>query len=146
MPVECRAEPAGPGGSLGRAGVEQDAIGHRGIAGQRQQIGRGFDRHRLHHRQSEGLLDVAQPRHGFPAVKLQNIRPQGLDDVGERRVVGIDRERHLDGAASGPLAEIARGLKADMTGRGRKEHESNHVGAGLQRGIQGLAAWTGHKF
>ncbi len=33
VPVEHRAETAGAGGLLGRAGIEQDAIGDGGIAG-----------------------------------------------------------------------------------------------------------------
>ena len=53
MPVEHRAEAARTRGVLGRAGIEQDAIGDRGIARQRRKIGRGLDRNRLHHRQSE---------------------------------------------------------------------------------------------
>ena len=44
MPVERRAEPAGAGGALWRAGIEQDAVGDRGIARQRRKIGRGLDR------------------------------------------------------------------------------------------------------
>ena len=87
--------PPGTRGLLGGAGIEQDAIGDRGITRQRREIGRGLDRHRLHDRQSEGLLDVAQPRHGFLAVQLQDVGLQRLDDIGERGIVGIDRERHL---------------------------------------------------
>ena len=44
MPVEHRAQAAGTRGVLGRAGIEQDAIGDSGIAGQRREIGRGLDR------------------------------------------------------------------------------------------------------
>ena len=139
MPVEHRAEPAGTGGILRRAGIEQDAIGNRGIAGQRREIGCGLDRDRLHDRQSEFLLDVAQPRHGFLAVQLQHVRLQRLDDIGERRVVGIDGQRDLGGAALGLPAEFARRLEAEMPRRRRKEHESHHVRAGLQRDVERLA-------
>ena len=45
----------------------------------------------------------------------------------------------FDGAAFGLPAEIARRLQAEMTGRGRKEHESHHVRAGLQRDVERLA-------
>ena len=76
---------------------------------------------------------------GFLAVQLQNVRPQRLDDVLERRVVGIDRQRHLDGAALGLPAEFARGLEAEMPRRRRKEHEAHHVGAGLERDVERLA-------
>src|SRR5229473_3379845 len=34
MPVEHRTKAAGTGSALGRAGVEQNAIGHGGVAGQ----------------------------------------------------------------------------------------------------------------
>ena len=139
MPVERRAEAAGPRGILRRAGIEQDAVGDRGIAGQRGEIGRGLDRDRLHDRQSEFLLDVAQPRHGFLAVQLQDVRLQRLDDVVERRVVGIDRERDLERAALRLPAEIARRLQAEMPGRRRKEHEPDHVGARVERRVERLA-------
>ena len=55
VPVEHRAKPPGTGGVLWRAGIEQDAIGNRGKAGQRREIGRGLDRKRLHDRQAEFL-------------------------------------------------------------------------------------------
>ena len=48
------------------------------------------------------------------AVQLQNIGLQCFDDVGERRVVGINRERDFRRAALGQFAEIARGLEAEM--------------------------------
>ena len=72
-------------------------------------------------------------------MQLQEIRPQGLDDVFQRRVVGIDRQRHLGGAALGLPAEFARGLEAEMARRRGKEHEAHHVGARLERYVERLA-------
>ena len=72
-------------------------------------------------------------------MQLQEIRPQRLDDVFQRRVVGIDRQRHLGGAALGLPAEFARGLEAEMARRRGKEHEAHHVGARLERYIERLA-------
>ena len=43
------------------------------------------------------------------------------------------------GAALGLPAELARRLQAEMAGRRRKEHESHHVRAGLQRDVERLA-------
>ena len=60
---------------------------------------------------------------GLLAVQLQHIRPQRLDDIVERRIIGIDRERDLDGAALDLLAEFARNLETEMARRRRKEHE-----------------------
>ena len=45
----------------------------------------------------------------------------------------------FDGAALGLLAELARGLEAEMPRRRRKEHEAHHVRAGLQRDVERLA-------
>ena len=45
---------------------------------------------------------------------------QHVDDIGERRVVGIDRERDLLGAAFHAAAELARRMKRDVA-RGRRE-------------------------
>src|SRR5260370_25326438 len=97
VPLEYRAETAGSRGLLRGPRIEQNTIGDGSIEGQRRQIDRRLDGKSLHHLQSEFLLDVAQPRYGFPAVQLQYVRLPRLDDVGERRIGGIDRERDLYG-------------------------------------------------
>ena len=90
------------GGALdGESGNEieglraQDSIGHRGIARQRRKIRRCLHRHRLHDRQSEGLFDVAQPRHGpLDTPSEAGVYPQ-VDDLygrGDRSVADADRE------------------------------------------------------
>src|SRR5258707_11570716 len=138
MPVEYRTETAGSRGFLRGNGIEQNTIGGGVITLQRRQIGCRFDGKSLHHLQSEFLLDGAQPRRGFPAVQLQYVRLQHLDDVSERRIVGIDREGDLYGTALYMLSKVARGLKTQMSRRRREEHESNHVGAGIQRDVERL--------
>jgi hypothetical protein len=75
----------------------------------------------------------------FLAVQLQDIRPQRLDDIFERRIVGIDGERHLYRPTLGLLAEFARHLQAEMPRRWRKEHEAHHVRTSLQRDVERLA-------
>src|SRR6266852_3252794 len=72
-------------------------------------------------------------------MQLQDVGLQGLDDVAERCIVGIDREGYFYGAALYPAAKLARRLQAQMPGRRRKEHESHHVGAGIQRDVKRLA-------
>ena len=72
-------------------------------------------------------------------MQLQNVRPQRLDDIFERRVVGVDGQRHLDRAAFDLLAQFARGLERKMPRRRRKEHKADHVRAGLQRDVERLA-------
>src|SRR5215472_14642578 len=63
---------------------------------------------------------------------------QCLDDRLQKSVVGIDRERNFLRAATHALAERARVLELQMTRRRPKEHEANHVGAGVQRGVKRL--------
>ena len=53
-------------------------------------------------------------------------------------VVGVDRQRDLLGAAAHPLAQRARRLDADIARRRRKEHEADHVGAGVERRVERL--------
>ena len=80
------------------------------------------------------LAVMGQPR--------SSARTADLDGYTSNRAIG----RWLEGApmayavAQRDLlpAELARCFQADMTRRWRKEHESHHVGAGLQRGIQSL--------
>ena len=69
-------------------------------------------------------------------MQLQDIRPQCLDDVAERRVVGVDRKRDFYGAALDPTAEVARRLQAEVPRRRRKEHESHHIRTGFKRRIE----------
>ena len=73
------------------------------------------------------------------AVQLQDVGLERSDDAFQSRVVGIHRQRHLHRASLDPRAEIARDLEAKVPGGRRKEHESHHIRAGLQRSIQRLA-------
>src|SRR5258705_9207510 len=141
MPVEYRAETAGSRGLLRGPRIEQNTIGDGSIEGQRRQIGCSFDGKSLHHLQPKFLLDVAQSRHGFPAMQLQYVRLQRLDDVGECRIVGIDGERDFYGTAPYMFSKVARGLKTQMSRRRRKEHEPHHVGARIHRDVERL--WRG---
>src|SRR6202035_2766143 len=57
----------------------------------------------------------------------------------ERGVVGIDGQRDLHSAAPDLLAERARGFEAEVPRRRRKEHESYHVSASVERRAERLA-------
>ena len=71
---------------------------------------------------------------------------QRLDDAAKLGVVGIDRERDLARAALHPLAERARGLDPEVARRRRKEHEADHVGAGVERGVERVGGLRGRRF
>ncbi len=72
------------------------------------------------------------------AVKLQHIGMQRLDDIGQHRVIGIDDERNLFGAVFDAASERVRGVQRNVARAWRKEHEAHHVGARVERGIEGL--------
>ena len=72
-------------------------------------------------------------------VQLKDIGLQRIDDAGKRSVVGIDRQSDLHGPPVDRSTELARGLKREVTRRGRKKHEPHHVGAGIQRRVERLA-------
>ena len=71
-------------------------------------------------------------------MQLQYVGLQHLDDVSERRIVGIDRECDFYGTALYMFSKIPRGLETQMPRRRRKEHKSHHVGAGIQRDVERL--------
>ena len=57
----------------------------------------------------------------------------------KQRIVGIDRERDLAALClCTRLAQRARGRERHIARAGRKEHEADHVGARLERGIERL--------
>jgi hypothetical protein len=138
MPVEYGPEAARTRRPLGRTGIEQDAVGGPCIIGQGREIGRALDRQRLHHLAAEPPLDLGKARHGLMAVQLQNVGLQRRDDAFERRVVGVHGQRDLDRALLHMLAQLARGLQREVARRRRKEHEADHVGAGLERSVERL--------
>lgn len=71
-------------------------------------------------------------------MKLEHVGFQRLNELAEIRVVGVDRQRDLLGAALHPLAERTRLLEAEMARRRREEHEADHVGSCRERRIQRL--------
>src|SRR5262249_61878822 len=70
-------------------------------------------------------------------VKLQQVGPKRVDACREFIVGGIDGKRDLLCPSSHALAKRTRSLDADVTGRGRKEHETDEIGAGLERHVEG---------
>src|SRR6202035_5871490 len=96
------------------------------------------DRQSLHHRQAEHAPDGFDPRRGFGAVQLQHVRLQSLDRRVEQRIVGVDGQRDLLRALEHARGKRVRVLECQVPRRWRKEHEAHHVGARLERDIEGL--------
>ena len=71
-------------------------------------------------------------------MQLEHIRLQRLDDVRERGVVGVNRERDFCRAALCLQAELTRTRETQMAGRWPKEHETSHVRASIQRSLERL--------
>src|SRR5262249_15640379 len=72
------------------------------------------------------------------AVQLKRVGPERLDDRGERRIVGIDRERDLLGTALHARAKLTGDFVAQVPRRRRKEHEADHIRALIQRHVECL--------
>ena len=87
----------------------------------RRKVGALGDRQRLHHRQAETAAHDRDPLRRLVAVQLQHVGLEGVDDVAERLVVGIDRERDLAGAASARAPRAcARASSPRLRGLGAK--------------------------
>ena len=138
MPIESVAEAAWAGSVARRVRIKQQPIDHRSVGADALKIVLNGNRHSLHHRQAELAPDRRNLRHGFRAVQLQYVRMQSLDNRLQKRLIGIHRQGYFLRAATHPLAESARDIELQMPRRGRKEHESDHVGAGIERGVQRL--------
>ena len=77
----------------------------------------------LHHRKAEALPDAPTRAARLLAVQLQQVGLQHVHDLGERRIIGVDGDRDLLGAALHAGAELARRVKRHVARRGRKKHE-----------------------
>ncbi len=146
MPIEWPAEAARPRRVARRTRIEQDAVGDIGIRPDRREIGTGRDRNRLDHRQAKARADGADAFRRLAAMKLQQVGLQGINDVVQHVIGGVDRKRHLARAPADPRAEELRRLEADMPRRlgeriqnrpCRHRHRARH---------QPLRASTGHRF
>ena len=71
-------------------------------------------------------------------MQLQEVGRQRLDDAGQLGVGRIDGERDLLGAAAHARAERARRVEREMARRRREEHEADHVGARVERRVEGV--------
>ena len=109
-----------------------------GIGGIAARSDFGFDRQHLHHRQSEALRDRGDALRRFVAVKLEQIGAQHLNDVGKRCVIGVHGERDLLGAAVDARTQFARRMERHVAWAWRKEHKAHHVGARIERDIEGF--------
>ena len=72
------------------------------------------------------------------AVQLQKVRLECVDDARELGVIRIDRERNLAHLSAYELRQALRGRKIHMARRRSKEHKTNHVGAALERSVEGV--------
>jgi len=73
-------------------------------------------------------------------VQLQQIGLETLDARCQFIVSGVDGKRHLLRPSADTLAKRARGLRTDVTGRGRKEDKADKIRPGLERHIERLEA------
>src|SRR5262249_32857455 len=87
--------------------------------------------------QSKALAHRCSALRRLAAVKLQQVGLKRVDACRELIVSGVNGKRDLLRPSSHALAKRARSLDADVTGRGRKEHETDEIGAGLERHIEG---------
>ena len=69
-------------------------------------------------------------------MQLHEVGRQGVDDAVERVVVGVDAERDDLRPSARALSKGARALPVEMARALGKEHEADHVGAGVKRGVQ----------
>ena len=135
MPIEGFAQPARPRRLARRARIEQQAIGDAGVIRDHGEVASRRDRDRFHHRQTEALFQRRDSGRRLLAMKLQQVRRQSLDHALKKRIVGIDRQRHFQRAAANAFAERPRRIERQVARRRREEHESDHVGAGIERNI-----------
>ena len=97
-----------------------------------------LDRHGFDDRQPERPPNGFEATGGLHAMELQQVGLQSFDDSGEESFVGIDGKRHFERATAHARAERSCGVERYMPRRRRKEHEAYHVGAGVERRVEGL--------
>ena len=126
-----------------RDGWRPSARGHRTGCGRRPRHSRRSARSALVSTASPSspatriALDVAQCARGLLAVQLQHVGLQRLDDMLERLVVGVDRERHLARTALHPPPSRARIASRDGAATAERTR-SRPFGAGVERGVERL--------
>ena len=92
---------------------------------------------RLDHLEDLGLLRRTVHSQMPPRTSYE-LAPAGVDDASQRVVGRVDGERDLPGAAAHALAEPARLLHSDMARRRLEKDEAHHVGAGVERRVEGV--------
>ena len=128
------SEPARPRRFARRTRIEQQPVRNARVGADRKQIGFRLDRQHLHHRKAEALSHRDALRR-LVTVKLQHVGLERLDDAREQRIVASTVTATL-------RASPARGLRARAPvqatryGAGWKEHEADHVGAGIERNVK----------
>ena len=145
-PVERTAEPAGPRGVARRTRIEEQPVGDLVVEPDRREIGALGNRQRLHHRQSKVRPHRRHALGRLLAVKLQQVGLERLDRRCKLFIAGVDRQRDLLRPAAHALAKGASGMGSDVTRRRRKEHETHHIGARLQRHVERLGGFQAADF
>ena len=87
-----------------------------------------------------GAIHAQQPSPAAMALAKELIAIKGAAAIFEPVVVGIDRERDLLGTLAYTSSQHSRCCKTEVAGRGREEHEPDHVSAGLDRHIERLGS------
>ena len=98
------------------------------------------DRQRLHDRQAEAGTHCGHALRRLAAVQLQQVGRERVDARCQLIVTGVDGKSHLLRPSPHTLAQRARGVGADVTGRRRKEDKADEIGPGLERHIERLEA------
>ena len=133
----CRARRAGsPRAARGRRTAASRRPWHRR---DRRQIGCAS---RPAAPSSPAARSASAPTHAFRrllAVQLQHVGLERLDDLRASSASSASTESATFSARPCTRApRAARGLEAEIARRRRKEHEADHVGAGIERGVEGL--------
>ncbi len=126
---QSKASPLPPGRSAPFGGLASIRIwsATRRIVEERGQIALVGHAHRLHHRQAIARPDLGHPVGRFVAVQLQHVQRHRLDDGIQRRVVGIDHQRHLGQPHRARPAPAARAsARRQMARRFRQRRRTRH--------------------
>ncbi len=137
-PVEGNAKAAGPVGILRRLGIEQQPVGDPGIGGGGGEIVRIANADRLDHGQPESCLDGGDPFRALAAMELQPVGADRFDEPCHLVVSHVDGDGDGLRASTRPRRQPRGGPGRDIAGAARKKHESDHVGAGIERRVERL--------
>ena len=136
-PVERPAEAARSRRFARRAGIEQQPVGDRGIAGDGGKIAlRSPPAIAFITGRPKRFLQRLDARRRLLAVKLQHSGFNASTTSSSSASSASTDERHFLRTAGDAPPSAARRVERDMPWRRRKEHEADHVGAGVERDVE----------